>query len=277
MKKVCVKIPAKINLTLDVLGVKDGYHDISSLVCGVNIYDVITIKKRADKKITLTEKGIKSGCIAENNNAYKSALLFMQTFRTNGVDIILNKSIPVGAGLGGSSADIAGTLLAMKKLFGVNVDIKPLADSLGSDSGYMTIGGPAIISGRGDKVLPLNEKVDYQLLIISEDFSVSAKECYRVFDTIKEKPLPTTSLAVEGLKDKQTKHFKNDLYLATKTMHPEIEKNIDALKNAGAVASVMTGSGSAVYGVFTDKKSRDKAYKILYLEYKDKLIKTKTI
>ena len=165
----------------------------------------------------------------------------------------------------------------MKKLFGVNVDIKPLADSLGSDSGYMTIGGPAIISGRGDKVLPLNEKVDYHLLIISEDFSVSAKECYNVFDTIKYKPLPTTALAEKGLKERQTKHFKNDLYLATKTMHPEIQENINALNSVGATSSIMTGSGPAVYGVFTDKKSRDKAYKTLYPKYKDKLIKAKTI
>jgi hypothetical protein len=161
MKKITVKIPAKINLTLDVVGVRDGFHDIESLCVGVNIYDKITVKKRSDKLVTLKEVGIKAGCEVQNNNAYKSAILFMQTFRTSGVDIIVDKSIPVGAGLGGSSADIAGVLLAMQKLFGVKKDIKPLADSLGSDSGYMLSVRPAIISGRGDKVIDLNEKKSF--------------------------------------------------------------------------------------------------------------------
>lgn len=281
MKKVTVKIPAKINLTLDVVGVKDGFHDIESLVTSVDIYDKITVKKRTDKKITLTEKGILSNCLTENNNAYKSAVLFMQTFRTDGVDIILDKSIPVGAGLGGSSADIAGTLLAMKKLFGIKKDIKPLADSLGSDSGYMTVGGPAIISGRGDKVISLKEKIKLYLLIITEDFSVSAKECYKTFDGLGEKLAPTTMDGVNALHDGDYLSFvgalKNDLYLATKKLHPNLSDNLSALKGAGADAYLMTGSGSAVYGVFKKKAQRDLAYKTLYLKYKDKLIKSKTV
>lgn len=281
MKKVCVKVPAKTNLTLDVLGIKDGYHDIESLVCGVNLYDVITVKKRTDKKITLTEKGILSNCPTENNNAYKSAVLFMQTFRTNGVDIILDKNIPVGAGLGGSSADIAGTLIAMKKLFGISKDIKPLADFLGSDSGYMLSVKPAIISGRGDRVIYLKEKIRLNLLVIKEDFLVLAKDCYKTFDGLEKSFSPVTTRVVDSLhlgdKDAFIRALKNDLYHASKILHPEIEENIDALKNAGAVASVMTGSGSAVYGVFKSKKERDKAYKTLYPKYQDKLIKAKTI
>ena len=281
MKKVTVKIPAKINLTLDVVGVNGGFHDIESLVSSVDIYDKITVKKRTDKKITLTEKGVLSNCLAENNNAYKSAVLFTQTFRTDGVDIILDKSIPVGAGLGGSSADIAGTLLAMKKLFGIKKDVKPLADTLGSDSGYMLTGGPAIISGRGDKVIFLKEKIKLHLLIITEDFSVSAKECYKTFDGLGEKLTPTTTDAVNAIHDGDFNAFanalKNDLYLATKIMYPELEENVLALKDVGADAYLMTGSGSAVYGVFRTKKQRDLAYKTLYPKYQDKLIKAKTI
>ena len=280
MKKVTVKIPAKINLTLDVVGVNGGFHDIESLVTSVDIYDKITVKKRTDKKITLTEKGVLSNCLTENNNAYKSAVLFMQTFRTDGVDIILDKSIPVGAGLGGSSADIAGTLLAMKKLFGIKKDVKPLADTLGSDSGYMLTGGPAIISGRGDKVISLKEKIKLYLLIITEDFSVSAKECYKTFDGLGEKLTPTTTDAVNAIHDGDfnafTNALKNDLYLATKIMHPELEENVLALKDVGADVYLMTGSGSAVYGVFRAKKQRDLAYKTLYLKYQHKLIKAKT-
>ena len=281
MKKITVKIPAKINLTLDVFGVKDGFHDIESLCVGVNIYDKITVKKRSDKLVTLKEVGINAGCEVQNNNAYKSAILFMQTFRTSGVDIIVDKSIPVGAGLGGSSADIAGVLLAMQKLFGVKKDIKPLADSLGSDSGYMLSVRPAIISGRGDKVIYLNEKINLSLLVIKEDFAILAKDGYKTFDTLSVKSTLSTTKAVDALHLNDDLAFisalNNDLYLASKILRPELEENILALKNAGAISSIMTGSGSAVYGVFSLARERNKAYKILYPKYKDKLIKAKTI
>lgn len=281
MKKITVKIPAKINLTLDVVGVSGGFHDIESLCTGINIYDKITVKKRSDKLITLKETGIKAGCDTLNNNAYKSAVLFMQTFRTSGVDIIIDKSIPVGAGLGGSSADIAGVLLAMQKLFGVKKDIKPLADSLGSDSGYMLSVRPAIISGRGDKVIYLNEKINLSLLVIKEDFGILAKDCYKTFDDLPDKPSVATANAVDmlhlGDKTAFVSALKNDLYLASKILRPELEENILALKNAGAISSIMTGSGSAVYGVFSLARDRNKAYKTLYPKYKDKLIKAKTI
>lgn len=281
MKKVSVLIPAKINLTLDVLGVKDGYHDVESLVDSINLYDRITVKKRDDKLIRLNETGIKAGCIVKNNNAYKAAVLFMQTFKTSGVDITLNKNIPVGAGLGGSSADIAGVLVAMKKLFGIKNDIKSLADSLGSDSGYMIKGGAAIISGRGDKVIFLKEKIKLRLIVIKEKFGVLTKDCYKTFDTLFEKSLPSTTKAVDALHSGNKTVFlaaiKNDLYSASRILNPKIEKNLNSLKLVGADAAVMTGSGSAVYGVFNSKKEMNRAYKLLFPEYGDKLIKAKTL
>lgn len=281
MKKVRVKIPAKINLTLDVVGVKDGYHEISSLVTGVNLYDYITVKKRSDKKVTLTEKGIKAGCITESNNAYKTAILFMHTFKTNGVDIILKKNIPVGGGLGGSSADIAGVLLAMKKLFGIKKDVKSIADSLGSDSGYMTSGGLAIISGRGDKVFNLKSQKKFNLLILAQNKMVSAGESYRRFDEQGVVNPPVTDKAVSLLQDGNVNEFlsviKNDLYLPSASVLPEIRDNINAVKNAFADKVLMTGSGSAVYGIFLSKAKRNKAYKQLKATFGKYVIKAKTL
>lgn len=281
MKKVTVKIPAKINFTLDVLGKKGGYHDIESLVSNINIYDVITVKKRNDKRVTLLEKGIKAGCPVEANNAYKSAILFMQTFKTPGVDIVLDKKIPVGAGLGGSSADISGVLLAMKKLYGVKKELGAIADALGSDSKYMMMGGLAIISGKGSNIISLSEKVKIRALVVLADFSVLSKECYEAFDKLNKTFPPKTNEAVHFIHDGDLKGFvsvlKNDLYFACAAMHPELEENLSALRGVGAVGCVMTGSGSAVYGVFKDKKSVDAAYRALYPKYKNKLIKAKTI
>ena len=137
MRKVKVKIPAKINITLDVLDkTPDGFHDLKSLVASINIYDKITLKKRKDVFISLKEKGNVTG-LQEENNAYKTAKKFMAKYDTPGVNIVIDKKIPIANGLGGSSADIAGVLIAMKKLYKVDCDLSELASELGSDVCYM--------------------------------------------------------------------------------------------------------------------------------------------
>lgn len=281
MKKTSVKIPAKINLTLDVKKGENGYHDISSMVTSINLYDQITVKKRKDKIVTLKETGIKSNCDQKNNNAFKAAVLFVHTFKTDGVDVILKKNIPVGAGLGGSSADIAGVLLAMKKLFKVKKDVKALADQLGSDSGYMMTGGPAIISGRGEKVFNLKTKIPFNLLIVTQNKMVSAGESYKRFDQMNLSPSPVTDIATnllhEGKINKFLSVLKNDLYAPSAQILPEIETNLEIIKNTGADKSIMTGSGSAVYGIYLDKKTRKSAYKTLKATFGKYVLKAKTI
>ena len=117
MKNIVINAPAKVNFTLDVLGVEENYHKIKTLVSTIDLYDKITIKKRKDSRIKLVMKGIKVDCEITENNAYKAAKAFIEKYKTLGVDIIVNKKIPVGAGLGGSSADIAGVLNAMEGLY----------------------------------------------------------------------------------------------------------------------------------------------------------------
>ena len=90
MKKYTIKVPAKINLTLDVLGAENGYHQIDSLVASISVYDTITVKKRTDGKITITNKGLPIDCPIIENNAYQAGKLFIDTFGTPGVDIIID-------------------------------------------------------------------------------------------------------------------------------------------------------------------------------------------
>ena len=281
MKKTKVKIPAKINLALDVVGVKDGFHMLETLVASVNIFDEIVVKKRTDGKITLTERGIKSGCPLEKNNAYKAAKRYIETFGEKGADIILKKNIPVGGGLGGSSADIAGVLKGLNILFGGNRDIKPLADELGSDSGYMLNGGYAILRGKGD----IEEKVNFSdkiyLLIIKEEGQVNSGACYKTFDELGKTFPPSSTLAAKKLEKGDFEKFcsliKNDLTSSAVKILPNIGKNIDRLKSTLAKAALMTGSGSCSFAVFENKNKRDKAYKKLKKEYGKKLIKANTI
>ncbi len=281
MRKVKIKIPAKINLTLDVLGVKNGYHVLKSLVTSVNVYDTITVVKRKDRKITLTEKGVKCECKALENNALRAGKLFMDKFNVGGVDIILNKSIPVGGGMGGSSADIAGVLLCMQKLFGVSFGVKDLADELGSDSGYMLDGGWAIISERGERVEKIDYGVKLYLLAVTEKSFISARECFKTFDERAEYVAERTEVAAELLKEGNVKEFlstlKNDLTESAISIIPSIRDNLSALKSFGAVKTLMTGSGSVAYGIFESKKERNAAYKKMLPIYGKRLIKAETL
>ena len=269
------KVNAKINLTLDVLGRENGFHNLSSLVAEINIGDTISIKKRKDNLIVLRVKGANLP-LDENNNAYKAAKLFMQTFNTCGVDIFIDKKIAIGGGLGGSSADIAGVLLCMKKLFKLDSSLQPLAQKLGSDVFYMLSGGYAVISGRGEKVQRVNSKLKLYLLLLSDKKSVLAKDCYAQFDRQGKSFVQLTSLARESLEKGDflalKNYLKNDLYESAKSLNPQIEQNLNLInldKNA-----VMTGSGSTVFAIYERKKQRDLAYKKL----KDKgVIRAQTI
>ncbi len=282
MKKLKLKTPAKINLTLDVLGVNaQGFHDIRSFVTSIDVYDYITLKKRSDFKFDLKCKGIDPKCSMSDNNAYKSAKRFAKAFKTNGVSIVVDKHIPVGAGMGGSSADIAGVLNGMKTLFSITDSVKPLADSLGSDSSYMLKGGLAILNGRGDEQEFLSLDFEFYLLIVLQDEVIASKQCYQRFDEQNKIYSPCTDAIVSALKNKDFNEFcrlaKNDLYSSTASFIPEIENNIKALKDAGAPLAIMTGSGSAVVGVFDNAKERDKAYKKLKKTCGKKILKAKTI
>ncbi len=282
MKKIKLKTPAKINLTLDVLGTNEqGYHDLCSLVTSIDVYDYITILKRKDYNIRLKCKGIDPECSLVDNNAYKSAERFNKAFNTSGVNVTIDKRIPVGAGLGGSSADIAGVLNGMKMLYGIKESVAPIANILGSDSAYMLKGGWGVLKGRGDKQEFLELDKTLYLVILLEEKSASSKQVYREYDKREKTYLPCTDTAITALKKGDFELFaklaKNDLYPATKALIPELQDNIKALEDAGAPLSIMTGSGSAVLGVFDNEKQRNSVYKKLKLKYKKNIIKCKTI
>ncbi len=279
MKKVKIKVPAKLNLTLDVLGVEQGYHALKSLVCSVSIYDTVTVSKRKDSDITLKTFGIDAGCSEQDNNAYKTAKVFMQTQNTCGIDVVVNKNIPVGGGLGGSSADIAGVLKGCNKLFNSDCDLSDLASKLGSDVNYMLNGGYALIEGKGDKVTPVNAKTKLYFLVVSLDKSISAKECYKAYDDAGVISADCTDTAVNLLKCGDVKSFigviKNDLTAPAVKLLPEIKQNLATLD--AVQKGFMTGSGSATYMVFKSRRKRNVAYNILKHHFGKNLIKAHTV
>ena len=281
MKKLTVLTPAKLNLTLDVLGVNGNFHDIESLVVSINLFDKITVKARQDGKITLLTRGREVDCPVIENNAYKAAKLFVDTFGTTGVDIIVDKNIPVAGGLGGSSADIAGVLNALNALYGINGEIEVLANDLGSDAAYMLHGGVAVMKGRGEIVEKSDADRKIYLLLITEDTQIAARNCYKKFDQ-KKKLYPSVTQKAErilytGDLEQLFPLLKNDLGEAAAELVPNIKHNIFNLKKAGAANALVAGSGPTVYGVFEEKAARDKAYKTLAALYGKSLIKAETV
>ena len=281
MKKVTVKIPAKVNLTLDVLGVTGKYHDIKSLVASINLFDAITLYKRSDHQVTVRVTGIPLDCDPADNNAYKAAKLFCKKFSLEGVDIRIKKNIPVGGGLGGSSADIAGVLIALKQLYGIDCDLLPIANELGSDAGYMLYGGYAEMSGRGDKIERYDSRHTFYLLLITEDGQISAKTAYKKFDdagVYYEPATPTAKSALfSGGNEKLFACLKNDLQKVAEELFPGTAFNITALKKAGGKVALLAGSGPTTYAIFDNKKERDKVYKKLLPLYGKKLIRAETV
>ncbi len=264
MKKTKVKIPAKVNLTLDVVSSGEKFHNLKSLVCSINLYDEITIKARKDKKITLKEKGISAGCEKQDNNAYKTANLICNRYADFGVDVTIKKGIPVGAGLGGSSADIAGVLIGYDMLLGGTLDLYSLASELGSDVNYMLGGGFAVISGKGDDIEYIETDKKLYFILLVEPNIISAKDCFKTFDA-QNKTYPLfTEKAVKALtecSDEFLALLSNHLYPSAVELLPKIKDNYNLLKKFGT--ATMSGSGSSVVGVYTDENARYEVVKQL--------------
>ncbi len=264
MRRVKVKSYAKINLTLEITGIENGYHTLDSLVASVDIYDLLALKKRKGRLSSVTMKGMGSESIPpEKNNALKAAEAFSEEFQTDGVEITVYKNIPIGAGLGGSSADVVGVLNGMAKLYGVTdrERLKEIADRLGSDTGYMLDGGFARMRGRGEQVekLPLNNRL--HLLLLCPSTSVSAGECYRAYDaqpkTLEYRGCPTQDV-IDFLKkcnvNEVGKYLMNDLFRAANALNADVGRAYGELERFSPLGVNMTGSGSGVYALFETRE-----------------------
>lgn len=233
---------------------------LDSLVCSVDIFDLIKLRARKDGAITVKMHG--RGCELlppESNNAYKAAKAYMQRFKTDGADIEIYKNIPVGAGMGGSSADAAGVLRGMSKLYGLGGDeqLKELADGLGSDTGYMLRGGYARLKGRGDIVekLDLDKRLDILMLLPKE--GVSTAECYRLCDGYPVMNL-TSDSAVEALETGDMpllgKSLFNALYAPAIRLNEDVKTAYEQLQSFSPQGVNMTGSGSGVFAIFENSE-----------------------
>ncbi len=263
MNTVRIKSYAKVNLTLEITGNEGGYHLLDSLVASVDIFDLIVLKKRKDKLSSVRMHGLGSESIPpENNNALKAAELFSQTFGTSGADITVYKNIPIGAGLGGSSADASGVLNGMAKLYGVTDEtaLGTLADRLGSDTKYMLRGGFARMQGRGNELTPFSCDEQYHFFMLLPASSVATGACYREYDCnpVRFGEENATEKAIDALLKKDInglgRYLTNDLFPPAARLNQDVQKAFEEAKSFSPLGVVMTGSGSCVLALFETRE-----------------------
>ncbi len=253
---VRVKAYAKLNLTLAITGAENGYHSLDSLVCTVDLFDLIKLKKRKDNLVNIEMHGQGTESLAyEDNNAVKAAQAYINKFGTGGADIKIFKNIPVGAGMGGSSADISGVLRGMAMLYGKGGerDLKALADSLGSDTGYLLYGGFARLTGRGEKIERLESGLRLNFLLLLPSAGVSTAQCYRLYDELPktaQSSQPAANALLKGDSAELGRNLFNALYLPATKLNGDVATAFEELEKFAPLGVNMTGSGSGVYALF---------------------------
>ena len=261
--------PAKINLHLRVTGSRpDGYHNIESVVQKISLYDRITLveKDRPGINVTCEKPGVPSG---PENLAHKAAVGLMEAsgIEERGVSIVLEKHIPHGAGLGGGSSDAAAVLRGISDLFGLSIGpdhLHKIAAGLGSDVPLFLNPSPSLITGRGEIIRRAPFRVEAFFVVVFPGFEVSTQWAYSNFRLTKKpcKYTISTLKKVEGGKlhpDHWQDLLVNDLETAVLTRNPEIGRCKQDLVRFGARASLMSGSGSAVFGLFEDQATAQRA------------------
>lgn len=282
MHTVKIKAYAKINLTLEIVGAENGYHALDSLVASVDIFDSITLRKRKDNLSSVTMRGMGSeGIPPETNNALKAAELFSQRYGVTGADITVYKNIPMGAGLGGSSADAAGVLCGMAKLYSVEdfEGLGELADKLGSDTKYMLRGGYARMCGRGTELAYKDIERTLYLLLLFPNGSVNTGACYRAYDELgKTVSKGATEACLHALEQGDLRGvgeaMSNDLYLPAASLNDEVKRAYDEAVSFAPLGVTMTGSGSCVTALFETRELCEWAKSRYYGNFKTAVVKT---
>ena len=269
MQSVSLKAYAKLNLSLNITGMRGHLHTLDMIMTSVDIADVIAVKKCAGGAVNVSYSNprIQTG----NDSVTKAVMLFKRHYGVcDGLDITVEKNIPLAGGLGGSGVDAAGALCALAKMFGIHDDISALAYRIGSDAPYLLKGGWARIRGAGDEIEYYNCDKAFHIVIAQGKGGVLSKDAYRVFDekypAQKFCPSDNDKLQKEltGAGEfKAFNEFQNALTEPAVQLNAHVAKTLQALDGTQPLKTVMTGSGSCCAGFYQDARQADSAAKEL--------------
>lgn len=268
MDRIDLKAMAKINLGLDVVGkLPNGYHQLRMIMQMVNLYDNITIYKTEQPGISI-ETNLKFLPVNENNIVYKAAQALIDKFQiSQGVKIVLEKHIPVAAGMAGGSSDAATVLHGMNVIFELGMskkDMMELGVTLGADVPYCVLRKTALSEGIGEILTTLPPMPKCFILIAKPPISVSTKTVFGQLKVDEIQSHPDIDGLVQAIKNKSitdiASKLGNTLEMVTIPKYPVIDQIKEEMTKLGAIGTLMSGSGPTVFGIFQDQKMAKKAY-----------------
>lgn len=263
MESIRLKARAKINLGLDVIGRREnGYHDVRMVMQTVGLYDRIIMTRIPEEEIRI-KTNIGFLPVNENNLVYKAIMLMKNKYKLDGgIEVDLNKFIPVAAGMAGGSSDAACELFGMNRLFELNVPMRELMKlgvEIGADVPYCLMRGTALAEGIGEKLTRLPDMPFCHILIAKPPVNVSTKLVYEKLDNTDVKLHPDIDGIIEAIKLKDValvaSRMGNVLESVTVPLYPVIDSIKKDMIEHGAINAMMSGSGPTVFGIFPDEQS----------------------
>ena len=253
----------KINLGLSVIEKRpDGFHNVETVMYPVKMNDILEIVISSDNNNSFSLSGMDVGGDKNNNLVIKALNLLKENLNLAPVKIHLHKTIPSGAGLGGGSADAAFTIKLLDDIFSLKLTVNQMQDyasQLGSDCAFFIENKPVLAYGKGDKFENINLDLSkYYFVIIKPNINISTPEAYSwVKPTVKDISVnDVISQPVETWKGTLINDFEEDVF----KRFPEIKKIKEELYESGAIYASMTGSGAAVFGIFSKEVDFEKDY-----------------
>lgn len=267
---------AKLNISLDVSKPReDGYHDMTMIMQDISLHDTVRVTLREDgrREIKTTLRYLPKD---EKNLAYKAALVYLEEIGEPeaGFDIEIDKKIPVGAGMAGGSTDASATLRALNRLFDNRLTKDKLvciSERIGSDVPYCTLGGTALAEGRGEILTPIRSLPECTFLVCKPEFSISTPELFRALDRIKLRNHPDTKGILEAIEKQDLGGICRRMYNVFEDVDDRRIRTVFEIKSKmlskGALSAMMTGTGSAVFGIFNMDENPEELRKQLEKEY----------
>lgn len=252
----------KINIGIDILRRRqDGYHEIATIMYPVKgLYDIIEVEKNDSDAVQFIQLGLRVDCSDKDNICLKAYNLMRERYGIGGATISLDKRVPFGAGLGGGSSDGTAVILALNEIFALHLstqELRALAAELGSDTPFFVSNTPQLCEGRGEILSSVELCLEgLWIAIIKPDVSISTREAYAGVTP----EIPSTPL-IERIKapiNEWQQRIKNDFERSIFPSHPSLEATKQQLLDAGAVYAAMSGSGSAIFGLFEREEDAEK-------------------
>lgn len=276
MKHLHLKSRAKINLSLDVLGKRDdGYYEVEMVMQQINLYDNIYINRRSDEQIKIATN-CKYIPVDSSNIAHKAADKLREAAGVSkGVDIYIDKKIPVSAGLAGGSSNAAAVLKGLNKLWNLGFTRKELmviGEDIGADVPFCILGGTALAKGKGEKLTAIRPAIrNIWIVLVKPLISVSTGDVYRRFELSEATDRPDTAALIDAIEEGNiygiSDNIGNVLETVTAAKHPIISEIKRKMVEYNCTGSGMSGSGPTVFGICKNYERAKKTYRHLSLLY----------